>query len=84
MVLQLTLEHFGVSEADIECWGGRLVPAMSYDEQLSLYAQNTVNALWQFMAIPSPSIQAAHTLYSLKVLPFPHSLITARQGLLLL
>jgi TRAP transporter TAXI family solute receptor len=82
MVLQLTLEHFGVSEDDIESWGGRLVPAMSYHEQLSLYAQHTVNALWQFMAIPSPSIQAAHTLHPLKALPFPHSLITEleRQG----
>jgi TRAP transporter TAXI family solute receptor len=81
MVLQLTLEHFGVSEADIERWGGRLVPAMSYDEQLSLYTRNTVHALWQFMAIPSPSIQAAHTLHPLKALPFPHDLITVLEHL---
>jgi TRAP transporter TAXI family solute receptor len=81
MVFQLTLGHFGVSEADIESWGGKLVPAMSYDEQLALYAQDTVHALWQFMAIPSPSIQAAHSRHPLKALPFPPSLITALERL---
>src|SRR5437763_3504076 len=74
LVFQLMLEHFGVSETDVEGWGGTLVPALSYDEQLALYAQNAVNALWQFMGIPSPSIQAAHTIRPLKALPLPPSL----------
>ena len=52
-----------------------MIPAMSYDEQLALYARSEVNALWQFMGIPSPSIQAAHALRPLKLLPFPHSFI---------
>jgi len=55
MVFQLALEHFGATEADVERWGGALVPARSYDEQLALYSAGTVNALWQFMGIPSPS-----------------------------
>jgi hypothetical protein len=81
LIFQLTLEHFGVSEADIASWGGTLVPAVSYDEQLALYAKGTVNALWQFMGIPSPSIQAAHTIRPLQALPFPSSLITALKSL---
>jgi uncharacterized protein len=81
MVFQLTLEHFGVSEAEVARWGGALIPARSYDEQLALYARHEVNAMWQFMGIPSPSIQAAHTLRPLKALPFPDSLITALERL---
>jgi uncharacterized protein len=81
MVFQLTLEHFGVSEAEVARWGGTLVPAGSYDEQLALYARGEVNAMWQFMGIPSPSIQAAHTLRPLTALPFPGSLITALERL---
>jgi uncharacterized protein len=81
MVFQLTLDDFGVSEPDVAQLGGALVPARSYDEQLALYARHEVNALWQFMAIPSPSIQAAHTSRPLKALPFPNSLITALKHL---
>jgi hypothetical protein len=81
MVFQLTLDHFGVSEAEVVRWGGVLVPARSYDEQLALYARHEVNALWQFMGIPSPSIQAAHNIRPLKALPFPDSLITALKEL---
>jgi TRAP transporter TAXI family solute receptor len=81
LVFRLTLGHLGVSEADVQRWGGMLVPAMSYDAQLDLYSRNEVNALWQFMGIPSPSIRAAHTLRPLKVLPFPGRLITELEGL---
>jgi TRAP transporter TAXI family solute receptor len=81
MVFQLTLDHFGISEAEVARWGGALVPARSYDEQLALYARHEVNALWQFMGIPSPSIQAAHTSRPLKALSFPDSLITALKDL---
>ena len=81
MVFQLTLDHFGVAEADVERWGGALVPARSYDEQLALYAASSVNALWQFMGIPSPSIEAAHKLRPLRPLPFPESLVSALERL---
>jgi len=81
MVFQLTLDHFGVVEADVERWGGALVPARSYDEQLALYSARAVNALWQFMAIPSPSIEAAHKLRPLRPLPFAESLITTLEHL---
>jgi uncharacterized protein len=81
LIFQLTLGHFGLSETDVQRWGGMLVPAMSYDAQLDLYNRNEVNALWQFMGIPSPSIQAAHTLRPLKVLPFPDRLITELEDL---
>jgi TRAP transporter TAXI family solute receptor len=81
MVFQHTLRHFGVSEADVTHWGGTLVPAMSYDEQLELYARGEANALWQFMAIPSPSIQAAHAMRPLQALGFPASLIVELEHL---
>jgi TRAP transporter TAXI family solute receptor len=76
MVFQLLLAHFGVSEPAMERWGGTLIPAINYDAQLSLYARGEVNALWQFMGVPSPSIQAAHALRPLQLLPFPHGFIT--------
>jgi hypothetical protein len=76
LVFQRLLAHCGVCASDIERWGGTLIPAMNYDEQLALYARSEVNALWQFMGIPSPSIQAAHALRPLKMLPFPPSFIT--------
>ena len=76
LVFQRLLAHFGVSESTMERWGGALIPAMNYDEQLALYARSEVNALWQFMGIPSPSIRAAHALRPLKILPFPPSFIT--------
>jgi len=78
MVFRLTLDHFGVAEADVERWGGALVPARSYDEQLALYSARAVNALWQFMAIPSPSIEAAHKLRPLR--PLPRRCRPARTG----
>jgi TRAP transporter TAXI family solute receptor len=81
LVFQHTLGHFGVTEAEVQSWGGRLVPAMSYDEQLALYRRREVNALWQFMGIPSPSIQAAHALRPLKMLPLPSSLVTELERL---
>jgi hypothetical protein len=76
LVFQRLLAHFGVSEADLERWGGTLIPAVNYDAQLALYARREVNALWQFMGLPSPSIQAAQALRPLKMLPFPPSFIT--------
>jgi TRAP transporter TAXI family solute receptor len=76
LVFQLLLAHFGVSEPAIESWGGALIPATNYDEQLALYRRREVNALWQFMGIPSPSIHAAHALRPLKMLPFPPGFIT--------
>jgi TRAP transporter TAXI family solute receptor len=81
LVLQLVLGYFGVSEADVQRWGGMLVPAMSYDAQLRLYTRNEVNSMWQFMGIPSPSIQAAQALRPLKVLPLPDRLITELEGM---
>jgi TRAP-type uncharacterized transport system substrate-binding protein len=81
MVFQLTLGHFEVAEADVQGWGGALVPANSYDEQLALYRRHSVNALWQFMAIPSPSIEAANKLRRLRPLPFPESLVTTLENL---
>jgi TRAP-type uncharacterized transport system substrate-binding protein len=80
LVFQLTLAHLGVGESDVTRWGSRLVPAMSYDEQLELYKAGDVNALWQFMGIPSPSTQAAHGIRPLKALSFPAGLIATLEG----
>jgi len=71
LIFQRLLTYLGISETDIERWEGLLIPAESYDEQLALYARGEVNALWQFMGIPSPSILAAHTLRPLKILQLP-------------
>ena len=81
MVFELTLQHFGVSVADAEHWGSRLVPATNYDEQLALYEAGTVDVLWQFMGIPSPAIQAAHALRPLKALALPPALIATLESL---
>jgi uncharacterized protein len=81
LVFQRLLDHFGVSESAVEGWGGALIPAASYDEQLDLYTRGEVNALWQFMAIPSPSIQAAHALRPLKMLAFPQRFVAELERL---
>jgi TRAP transporter TAXI family solute receptor len=81
MVFQLTLAHFGVSEDRVAAWGGALVPAESYDEQLGLYTAGRVNALWQFMGVPSPSVQAAHARRPLKALAFSSSVVAELEGL---
>lgn len=81
LVFELTLQHFGVSAADTEQWGSRLVPAANYHAQLALYQAGAVDALWQFMGIPSPAIQAAHTLRPLKALSLPPKLIATLEGL---
>jgi TRAP transporter TAXI family solute receptor len=75
------LAHFGLTEPDLEAAGGALIPALSYDEQLALYARGQVNALWQFMGIPSPSIRAAHALRRLKLLPFPGTFVAMLEPL---
>ena len=81
MVFELTLEHFGVTALEVERWGSRLVPASNYDEQLALYQAGEVDALWQFMGIPSPSIAAAHAYKPLKALPLPPDLIATLTSL---
>lgn len=81
MVFQLSLEHFGVSESSIEDWGSKAVPANDYDTQLSLFRDKAVDALWQFMGIPSPSIAAAHRIRPVKLLPLPARLIAKLEQL---
>jgi TRAP transporter TAXI family solute receptor len=81
MVFELTLQHFGISVADAEHWGSRLVPAAHYHEQLALYEAGAVDVLWQFMGIPSPTIQAAHALRPLKALALPPALTATLEGL---
>ena len=74
-VFQIALDHYGAAEPDLEVWGGGAIPAMNYHEQLALYRDQKVDALWQFMGIPSPSIQEAHDLRPIKVLPLAPDLI---------
>jgi TRAP transporter TAXI family solute receptor len=75
MVFQIALDHYGMTESELRLWGGGAIPAMNYHEQLALYQGKGVDALWQFMGIPSPSIQEAHKLRPIKVLPLPPDLI---------
>ena len=51
------------------------MPADNYHQQLALYRDGKVDALWQFMGIPSPSIQEAHAARPVKPLPLPPDLI---------
>jgi TRAP transporter TAXI family solute receptor len=81
MVFELALEHCGVTATEVEQWGSRLVPARNYDEQLAMYEAGTVDALWQFMGIPSPSIAAAQALKPLKALALPPALIARLENL---
>jgi hypothetical protein len=79
LVFRLALRHYGVSEDAVTAWGSRLFPANNYHEQLRLYQAGEVNALWQFMGIPSPSIQAAHQERPIRLLPLGDSLIDQLQ-----
>lgn len=67
------LDGLGITPALVEDWGGKLIPAANYDEQLALFERGEVNTLWQFMGVPSPSIARATTLRPLRFLPLPES-----------
>jgi hypothetical protein len=75
LVFEITLSLQGVSGAHLEDWGGGGIPAENYHQQLELYRTGKVNALWQFMGIPSPSIAGARNLRPIKVLPLSPGLI---------
>ena len=81
MVFDLALDHYGASQEDLAEFGGAAVPAMNYDEQLALYSQGKVDGFWQFMAIPNPSIEAAHAVRPVKALPLDGDLISKLTGL---
>ena len=75
LVFEMALEPIGLTEDALQGWGGALVPADTYPQQLALYREGTVDALWQFMGIPSPSIQEAHAARPLKPVALPEDLI---------
>jgi TRAP transporter TAXI family solute receptor len=75
LVFELALDQLGITPAALLSWGGGLVPADNYHQQLSLYRERRVDALWQFMGIPSPSIQDAHAARPIKPLALPEDLI---------
>jgi len=75
LVFELALEQIGLAPAALESWGGGLVPADNYHQQLSLYRDGRVDALWQFMGIPSPSIQEANAARPIKPLALASDLI---------
>lgn len=75
LVFDLAMRSVGIVESELLRWGGEFVPAANYHEQLALYRDGRVDALWQFMGIPSPSILAAHAIRPLRALPLPERLI---------
>lgn len=75
LFFDLAMQRIGISRADLISWGGELVPAANYHEQLALYRAGRVDGLWQFMGVPSPSILAAQASRPLKVLPLSERLI---------
>ncbi len=75
LIFDLALDHLGVTPAALEAWGGRLVPAGNYHQQVALYREGRVDALWQFMAIPSPSIAEAHAARPLRPVALPNDLV---------
>jgi TRAP-type uncharacterized transport system substrate-binding protein len=83
LVFELALDQLGITPAALEGWGGGLMAADNYHEQLALYREGKVDALWQFMGIPSPSIQDAHATRPIKPLALPADLITRLTGLMM-
>jgi uncharacterized protein len=76
LVFDLAMRRMGIVESELVRWGGGFAPAANYHEQLALYRDGRVDALWQFMGVPSPSIQAAHASRPLRVLPLPDRLMS--------
>jgi TRAP transporter TAXI family solute receptor len=81
LVFELALDHLGITPAALERWGGGLVAADNYHQQLALYRDGKVDALWQFMGIPSPSIQDAHASRPVKPVALPEDLIARLSAL---
>jgi hypothetical protein len=51
LVFELALDRIGITPAALGSWGGGLVPADNYHQQLALYREGKADALWQFMGI---------------------------------
>jgi TRAP-type uncharacterized transport system substrate-binding protein len=75
MVFELALEHLGVSDKRTGHQAIKSSSARNYNEQLALYEREEMDGFWQFMAIPSPSIQAAHSIRPIKLLSLPQDFI---------
>ena len=75
LVFEMALEAVGLTPTELQTWGGALIPADNYHQQLALYREGKVDALWQFMGIPSPSIQEAHVARPLRPVALPPDLI---------
>ena len=75
LVFGMALEALGLTPVELQNWGGALTPADNYHQQLALYREGKVDALWQFMGIPSPSIQEAHVARPLRPVALPPDLI---------
>jgi len=75
LVFEMALEAVGLTPAELQNWGGALIPADNYHQQVALYREGKVDALWQFMGIPSPSIQEAHAARPIKPAALPPGLI---------
>lgn len=75
LVFDIAMRCVGITESELARWGGKLVPATNYHEQLAMYREGRVDALWQFMGIPSPSILEAHASRPLKMLPLSERVV---------
>jgi TRAP transporter TAXI family solute receptor len=68
--LRSTLKLLGVTYDDIRKWGGSIT-FTGYNDQADLMKDKHVNALWQNISAPSPSLADVMRSRTIRVLPLP-------------
>lgn len=72
--LRLALSHYGLTYDDIRSWGGS-VTFTGYADQATNMKDRHVDAIWENIAAPSPTIQDVMTSRKIKVLPLSDAVI---------
>lgn len=73
-VFKRILEYYGVTYNTIRKWGGG-VYLVGYSDQVSLFKDRHINAVFQNIAVPSPSIMEAKIYRPLRVLSLSKELL---------
>lgn len=71
--LRLALKHYGVTYDDIKKWGGN-VTFTGYADQATNMKDKHVDAVWENIAAPSPTLQDVMTSRKIRVLPLSEPL----------
>lgn len=71
--LDMIFANYGLTSADIESWGGKVINT-TYSDWPQLVQDGHCNVMWNQIAVPSPTNQEISSSKELKLLPLPQAL----------